>query len=119
MNAPLEVKLQSELDLTWITRTFDPTEIPVQQTSDWVWRAVTEIPIWIRKLRVIEGVEEFSPELEIFRFRDRGFFLDREIEIVEPRATTQSAFHIAKLSQRSVRETVRIEIIVVWIFFRI
>ena len=49
-----------------------------------------DIPARIHELRVVENIEEFSPNLEQLGFCDRDRLLNPEIGIVEARAVEES-----------------------------
>ena len=75
---PLERELQGKLNISRITGALDATEI----------RPVADIAVGIQELRVIKDIEKLRPELEVFVFPDRQYFLHGEIEVRDAGSAT-------------------------------
>lgn len=68
----LPQELRTNLTDAWIARTGDVSEI-----------GTGDVPARIRELRVVEYVEEFTPNLKRLRFCDRDSLRDSEIGVVD------------------------------------
>jgi hypothetical protein len=79
----LEQELQYELDQPWIHRADrDLAKVPGRGILGRESRIVYRVK---RELRVVEGVEEFAPELQGFGFPNLDQFRERHIPVVLPR----------------------------------
>jgi hypothetical protein len=65
-------------------------DLPKVRTAD--------VATWVQELRVVEYVEEFTPDLKRFAFRDRNDLRYSQISVVETRAMEESAVRRAEAS---------------------
>jgi hypothetical protein len=87
---PLERELQGKLNVSRITHPLDATEI----------RSVADVAVGVQELRVIERIEKLRPELKVFVFPDRQYFLNRQIEVRDAGSATDGPRRVAQQLQR-------------------
>ena len=66
-------EFRTDLPNARIARTPDVTEVPIVDASHWVVLIAANVPAGVFKLRMIEDVEEFTPNLEVHRFIDWNY----------------------------------------------
>ena len=71
-------------------------------------RAILKITVRVGKIRMIENVEEFGPELHVTRFRERDLLVHREIPILQAWSAADGALRsIVKLAERWIGKVTR------------
>jgi hypothetical protein len=85
--AKLPNELRADLPDAWVASVGN---LPKVRTAD--------VPARIHELRMVEYVEEFTPDLERHGFRDRDDLRYSQIGIVETRAMEESAVRRAEAS---------------------
>src|SRR6266481_8794855 len=88
--AALERQLKCELYQPRIARTLDSPEIA----------SVGEVPVRLKELRVIEGVEQFAAELQLDALADRRNFQKRNFPVVDARSAANRPRRISDRSRR-------------------
>jgi len=59
---------------------------------------------------MIEGAEEFGPELQLLRFRQAEFFSQRQVPVVPTRSVEEAPAGIPKLPNGLIREQRGVEV---------
>src|SRR5215472_14491508 len=97
--ALLEQQLQRKLRDPWRVRRRDRAEA---LESPRIWTdllCIGDVSVGQAKLSVIEGVEQFRPELQIHSFLDEGVFQQSDIPVVDSRPAEEPSPRVAQSSQ--------------------
>jgi hypothetical protein len=78
-------------------------------TGDVSEAATADVAGWVTELRVVEYVEEFTPNLERLGFRDRDQFLNSHIGVVDAGTVEESPIGRAKRATLRARDPSRTE----------
>src|SRR5712664_2819041 len=87
---PLERQLQGELDQPGIARALHAPEIA----------AVGEVPLRLKELRVVEGVEKLSSKLQLEALAERRNLLERNLPVVDSRPAANRSWRVSNGARR-------------------
>ena len=97
-----------------ITWSASPNKLRTYLTDAWITgigdiskASAADIPARIRELRMVENIEEFSPNLEHLGFGDRDRLLKPEIGVVEAGAMEESPVRRSETSAISAGQNPR------------